>query len=73
MTLELAADAEQLLEAGETLRLVHAQMEHDRGEEHETDHRAYPEALHAGRDQACARRPSDRLAAPLMRVDQHTP
>jgi hypothetical protein len=27
-------------------------MEHDRGEEHEADHRAHPEALHAGRDQA---------------------
>jgi hypothetical protein len=27
-------------------------MEHDRRQEHEADHRAYPKALHAGRDQA---------------------
>jgi hypothetical protein len=32
-------------------------VEHHRGQEHEADHRAHPEALHAGRDHACTLTP----------------
>jgi hypothetical protein len=47
LAFEPAAEAEHLAEPGEAVRLVHGQVEHDRGEEHEADHGAHPEALHA--------------------------
>jgi hypothetical protein len=47
---EPGAEAE-LGQAAQPRGIVHGQMEHDRGEEHQADHCAHPEALHAGRDQ----------------------